>query len=88
MEVEHAISTLPQVKAVCVFGVQDETWGETVKAVVEVEPGATLTSEEVVQAVVSKIASYKKPRAVEFVEGLPRTPEGQIDRQVVKDTYG
>ncbi len=87
-EVEHAISTLPQVMAVCVFGVHDETWGEAVKAVVEVEPGATLTVEEVEQAVVSRIASYKKPRSVEFVDALPRTPEGHIDRQAVKDAYG
>ncbi len=87
-EVEHAISTLPQVRAVCVFGVHDETWGEAVKAVVEVEPGATLTAKEVEQAVVSRIASYKKPRSVEFVDALPRTPEGHIDRQAVKETCG
>ena len=87
-EVEHAISTLPQVNAVCVFGVQDETWGEAVKAVVEVEPGATVTVEEVVQAVESRIASSKPPRIVECIDAIPRTPDGHIDRQAVKDMYG
>lgn len=87
-EVEYVIESLPQVKAVCVIGVADETWGEAVKAVIELEPGESLTSEEVVQAVVDRIAAYKKPRMVEFVDSLPRTPENAVDRNAVKEAYG
>ena len=61
---------------------------ESVKAVVELKPGENLTSEEVVQAVVDRIAAFKKPRQVEFVDSLPRTPEDEIDRQSVKASYG
>jgi long-chain acyl-CoA synthetase len=87
-EVEFAIASLPQINAVCVIGVPDETWGETVKAVVELKPGKTLTEKEVVEAVTARIAAFKKPRHVQFVEALPRTSEGQIDRAAVKMAYG
>lgn len=87
-EVEFAIASLPQVSAVCVIGVPDETWGETVKAVIERKPGEALTEDEVVEAVTARIAAYKKPRHIQFVEALPRTPEGNIDRAAVKATAG
>ena len=87
-EVEFAIASLPQVSAVCVFGVPDETWGETVKAVIELKPGETLTNQEVIEAVTARIAAYKKPRRIQLVKALPRTSEGQIDRIAVKATYG
>lgn len=87
-EVEFAIASLAQVSAVCVIGVPDETWGETVMAVVELKPGETLTDQEVIEAVTARIAAYKKPRRIQLVEVLPRTSEGQIDRAAVKATYG
>lgn len=87
-EVEHAIASLPQVSAVCVIGVPDDVWGEAVKAVVEVKLGEQVTAEKIVEAVTSRIAGYKKPRHVEFVEALPRTPEGRIDRQAVIAAHG
>ena len=86
-EVEFAIESLPQVYAVCVIGVPDETWGETVKAVIELKPGETLTDKEVIETVTARIAAFKKPRQIQFVEALPRTSEGQIDRAAVKSTY-
>lgn len=87
-EVEFAIAALPEIQAVCVFGVPDETWGEAVKAVVELKSGEQLREEQVIEAVTERIAAYKKPRSVLFIEALPRTPEGQIDREAVKAAYG
>ena len=87
-EVEYVIESLPQVKAVCVIGVTDEKWGEAVKAIVELEPGESLTSDDITKAVVDRIAAYKKPRSVEFVDALPRTEDHEIDRQAVKAAYG
>jgi acyl-CoA synthetase (AMP-forming)/AMP-acid ligase II len=86
-EVEFAIASLPQVNAVCVFGIPDKTWGESVKAVIELKSGESLTEEQVVDAVIQRIASYKKPRNIQFVEALPRTAEGLIDRVAVKQSY-
>ena len=87
-EVEFAIASLPQVNAVCVVGIPDKTWGESVKAVIELKSGESLTEEEIVDAVIQRIASYKKPRKIQFVEALPRTVEGLIDRVAVKQSYG
>ena len=87
-EVERVIRELPEVAAVCVIGVPDETWGEAVKAVIELAPETQLTDEAVQAAVAARIASFKKPRLVEFVESLPRTEEGAIDREAVKAAHG
>ena len=87
-EIEQVVEDMPQVQAVCVIGVPDEKWGEAVKALVELKAGESLTAEDVRDAVVARIASYKKPRHVEFVESLPRSEDGEIDRASVKEKYG
>jgi len=87
-EVEQVLQELPQVAAACVIGIKDEKWGEAVKAVIELLPGKTLNADQVRAAVTEQIASYKKPRYVEFVDALPRTPNGEIDRKAVKESHG
>jgi long-chain acyl-CoA synthetase len=87
-EVERIIREMPQVAAVCVIGVPDKKWGEAVKAVVELASGEELTDDQIREAVVARIASYKKPQFVDFVEELPRQPDGLVDRTAVKEIYG
>ncbi|MDH5507760.1 MAG: AMP-binding protein [Anaerolineae bacterium] len=87
-EVEHAIREMPEVVDVCVIGVPDEKWGEAVKAVIELAAGETLSTEQVSAAVVKKIASYKKPHQVVFVDSLPRNENGEVDRADVKIKFG
>jgi len=87
-EVEQVIHELPEVSAVCVFGVPDPEWGEAVKAVVELVPGEKLSADDIRQAVTERIASFKKPRVVDFTDSLPRGPEGEMDRVEVKARYG
>jgi len=87
-EVEQVLQDLSEVAGACVIGVPDARWGEAVKAVIELAPGKTLTADQVSAAVAERIASYKKPRYVEFVEALPRAADGQVDRQAVKATHG
>ena len=87
-EVENVIRELPAVVDVCVIGVPDKKWGEAVKAVIELHPGETLTAEEVSSFVAEQIASYKKPQSVDFVDELPRTESGEIDRAKIKETHG
>lgn len=87
-EVETAIRMLPEVAEVCVIGVPDEKWGETVKAVVELEAGKQLDEEQLLEGIKGHLANYKKPRVVEFVPQLPRDDSGNIDRHQVKADHG
>jgi acyl-CoA synthetase (AMP-forming)/AMP-acid ligase II len=87
-EVEHVLQGLPEINAVCVIGVPDPEWGEAVKAVIELLPGKSLTEEAVRQAVADRIASFKKPKIVNFTKALPRGSAGEIDRAEVKIRFG
>ncbi|MGQ4809887.1 Long-chain-fatty-acid--CoA ligase FadD13 [Candidatus Entotheonellaceae bacterium PAL068K] len=87
-EVESVIMEMPEVSAVCVFGVPDPQWGEAIKAVVETPPDAELTADQVIDYVASKIARYKRPKWVEWSQSIPKTAEGLVDREAVKATWG
>jgi long-chain acyl-CoA synthetase len=87
-EVEHVLKQHPDVREACVIGVADPEWSEAVKAVVICEPDASLTALDLIDFCRQRIASYKKPKHVEFVQDLPRTADGQMDRQAIKSMYG
>lgn len=87
-EVEEAVLTHPAVSEVAVIGRPDETWGETVCAVVVAMPGATVTEAEIIEHSRGRIASYKKPRDVVFVSALPKLVSGKVDKKVLRDQHG
>ncbi|OGR56255.1 MAG: acyl-CoA synthetase [Desulfobacula sp. RIFOXYB2_FULL_45_6] len=86
-EVEKAILKHEAVNEVCVFGVPDPKFGEGIKAVCSLNPGKSLTKEDLIKFCGSLIAGYKKPRYVEFVNVLPKTENGTIDRNKIKAEY-
>lgn len=86
-EIENAISALVEVQEVAVVGIPDEQWGEAVKAVVVLRPGQELDENEVVAACTERLAGYKKPRSVDFIEELPKTGSGKIMRRRIRDRY-
>lgn len=86
-EVEQAIEGHPGVAEAAVIGVPDDTWGEAVKALVVLRPGMSATTEEIVDLCRAKIASYKKPHTVEFVESLPKNFQGKVMRRALRDRY-
>jgi long-chain acyl-CoA synthetase len=87
-EVESAILKHPQIKEAVVIGVPDPKWVESIKAVCVVREGGVVREEELIDFVSKKIASYKKPKHVQFVDSLPKTAGGELDRTKVKEKYG
>lgn len=86
-EVESVIMTHPDIQAVAVIGVPDPKFGEGVKAVCVLKPGSTLSAAELIEFVGARIARYKKPGYVEFIQAMPMRGDS-IDRQTVKQLYG
>jgi len=86
-QVENALYRHPGVLEVAVIGVPDDTWGESVKAVVVRKPGAEVTEEELIDLARHELASYMKPRTVEFVEDLPRAPTGKILKRELREQH-
>ncbi|MCP3944303.1 MAG: AMP-binding protein [Desulfobacteraceae bacterium] len=86
-EVEKAILQHKAVKNVCVFGVPDPKFGEGIKALIALSPGMKVTKEELISFTGSLIAGYKKPKYVEFIDKLPKTDDGTIDRIKIKATF-
>jgi acyl-CoA synthetase (AMP-forming)/AMP-acid ligase II len=87
VEVESELSEHPDVADVAVIGVPDERWGETVKAIVVRRPGSPLTEEELLSWSRGRIAGFKRPRSVDFVEELPRNPTGKLLKRVLREPY-
>jgi long-chain acyl-CoA synthetase len=87
-EVEHAILLHESVAEVSVIGVPDPRWGEAIKAVCVLKPGKVLEAEALIEFVATKIARYKKPSYVVFVDSLPKKGDGEIDRVQVKEEHG
>jgi long-chain acyl-CoA synthetase len=71
-----------------VIGVPDPKFGEGIKAVCVLHPGAKLSERELIDFVAGRIARYKKPGYVEFTDSLPKKEDGSIDRPKVKAQYG
>ena len=84
-EVEEFLFKHPKIQSVQVFGVPDDKYGEEVCAWVVVRPGEQLTEEEVKQFCSGQIAHYKVPRYVRFVDEMPMTVTGKVQKFVMRE---
>ena len=86
-EIEEVIIGHPAVREVAVIGVPDPKWGEAIKAVVAVKPGMSVTEEAIIDFCRDNIASYKKPKSVDFVESLPKNNYGKVLKRELRAAY-
>jgi long-chain acyl-CoA synthetase len=87
-EVEKALLAHDAVREACVFGVPDAQWGEAVKAVCVLRQGVTVSATELMDFAAAAIARYKKPKQIVFVDELPKTTGGAVDRAQVRKIWG
>jgi len=89
-EVESVLLTHPKVADAAVFGIPHEDWGEEVKAVIEPAPGVQASSqlaEEITKFCLERAAKYKCPRSIDFIETMPRDPNGKLYKRKLRDPY-
>jgi acyl-CoA synthetase (AMP-forming)/AMP-acid ligase II len=87
VEVERALSDHPAVMDAAVFGIPDDKWGESVKAVVELSSGQQTSPEELIAWCKERLAGYKCPRSVEIMAELPRNPTGKLLKKDLRKPY-
>ncbi|WP_108519850.1 fatty acid--CoA ligase [Bradyrhizobium algeriense] len=86
-EVESAICDHPDVAEAAVIGIPDDKWGEAVKAIVVMKPGKQATATDIINFARERIAGFKTPKSVDFMEALPRNPSGKILRRNLREPY-
>jgi acyl-CoA synthetase (AMP-forming)/AMP-acid ligase II len=86
-EVENILYMHPAILECAVIGVPDEKWGEAIKGIVVLKPGQKATAPEIIQFCKERIAHYKAPKSIDFIDALPRTGSGKIHKKGLRDSY-
>ncbi|EUA75227.1 AMP-binding enzyme family protein [Mycobacterium xenopi 4042] len=87
-EVECALAEHPDIADVVVIGLSDPQWGRRVHAVVQPADSAALTEQQVIDYAKSRLAGYKVPKTVEFVDQIPRTAATKVNRSTMVQARG
>ncbi len=87
VEIEAVLAEMPEILDCAVIGVPDQKWGEVGAAIILLKDGGALTPEAVIAFVKSRLASYKAPKHVRFVDDLPRTPSGKVQKHKLRAAW-
>jgi fatty-acyl-CoA synthase len=87
-EVEDCLYGHPDIAEAAVIGVADAKWGEAVRAIVVVKPGASLSEQDVIVHTQGRLARFKQPRSVVFTDVLPRNPAGKVLKFELRERFG
>lgn len=87
-EVEMVLHSHPKIEEAAIIGVPDVEWGENPRAIVVLKKGQKATPEEVMEYTRERLASFKRPRSVIFVDSLPRNPMGKVLKRELREKYG
>ncbi|OGP88516.1 MAG: hypothetical protein A2156_03580 [Deltaproteobacteria bacterium RBG_16_48_10] len=86
-EVENILYKHPAILECAVIGVPDSKWGEAIRGIVVLKPGQKATEDEIIQFCKDNIAHYKAPKAIDFIDALPKTGSGKIHKKGLRDKY-
>ncbi len=86
-EIEDVLASHPCVSQAAVVGVPDDKWGESVLALVVRRSGQTAEEAELIALVKSRKGSLHAPKRIEFVDALPQTPLGKVDKKAIRSGY-
>jgi long-chain acyl-CoA synthetase len=87
-EVEDVLHSHPTIEEAAVIGVPDPEWGQEPRAVVVLKQGETTTPEEIIEFCRTRLAGFKRPRSVIFVDTLPRNQMGKVLKKELRERYG
>ncbi|MFZ5643241.1 MAG: class I adenylate-forming enzyme family protein [Bacillota bacterium] len=87
VEIEEVLHTMDRILDVAVIGVPDQSWGESVKAVVVPKPGVEITEEEIISFCRDRMAGFKVPKSVDLVDAIPRLQTGKILKRELRKKY-